>query len=208
MGLKGLVDFVNQLNILDLEKLLLSGEPEGFNLLKLPEPVTPETFCQYLKNVPPLQLIKFMNPQKASEIQKAVKKISSHAHFGQSMTDFFARDDALEPALVICEVLRGKEDMGEVLEKRGASFLALAQPYEKHRSTMDHDAISKKFTRISQRLKSSKKRRLVCFSFQRGRCNFENCLYKHECSRCGSSNHGERKCRRRRRRSTTRSSAN
>ena len=37
------------------------------------------------------------------------------------MADFFAHDDALEPALaVISEVLRNKEDLDEVLKKKWA----------------------------------------------------------------------------------------
>ena len=99
---------MNQLNILDLEKAFTDGEAAGFKLLKMQVPVLPETFCQYLKSVPPLTLIKFINPQKAANIQKLVTKISSLAHFSQSMADFFARDDALEPVLaVVCEILRG-----------------------------------------------------------------------------------------------------
>ena len=97
--------------------------PGGLKLLKLPMPVLPETMCKYLKNVPPLKLIELINPQKAADIQKILGKISSLAHFSQSMTDFFAHDDSLEPALaVVCEVLRDNEDVGAVLKKRSATF--------------------------------------------------------------------------------------
>ena len=101
MGLKGLVDFINQLNIMDLEKLFDKGEPEGFKLLKIPTPVSPETFCKYLEHVPPLKLIEFVNQEKAKNIRNAIQKIKSLAHFSQSMTDYFARDDAPEPALAV-----------------------------------------------------------------------------------------------------------
>ena len=123
IGLKGLIDFINQLNILDLEKVFEKGEAEGFKLLKMPTPVPPATFCNYLKKVPPLKLIEFVNQEKAKEIQKIMAKISSLAHFSQSMADYFARDDALEPALaVVCEVLRNTEDVGGVLKNQAAHF--------------------------------------------------------------------------------------
>ena len=62
------------------------------------------------------------------------------AYFGESLTDYFALDDVLEPALaVICEVLRGSEDFGAVLEKRSSSFIGLAQAFQKFRSPNDHD---------------------------------------------------------------------
>ena len=80
-------------------------------------------------------MIEFINKVKAADILKLVGKISSLAHFSQSMADYFARDDALEPALaVVCEVLRTSQDVGGVLEKRAATFMSLAQPYDKHRS--------------------------------------------------------------------------
>ena len=204
-GLKGLVDFLNQLNILDLEKGLAGGSAEGFKLLKMPVPVQPETFCQYLKNVPPLSILEFINPQKAAIIRELIKKISSLAHFSQSMADFFAHDDALEPALaVICEVLRNKEDLCEVLTKRGATFLSLAQPYDKHRSASDHDAVETKKPDGTLKSKYTKRPRFSCFAFQRDSCKYRDCKFSHECSLCGLRRHGSRACPNKRTKSTSR----
>ena len=86
---------------MDLEKSSADGNAEGFKLLKMPVPVLPETFCQYLKNVPPMSILEFINPQKVAVIRKLIDKISSLAHFSRSMADFLAHDDALEPALVV-----------------------------------------------------------------------------------------------------------
>ena len=209
MGLKGLIDFVNQLNILDLEKELNGGETEGFKLLKIPTPVSPETFCKYLEHTPPLKLIEFINGKKAANIKKLLAKISSVAHFSQSMTDFFASDDALEPALaVVCEVLRDTEDIGGVLKKNGTSFLRLAQPYEKNRSPNDHDVVDKKRpqkSRASGRRGSSS--RFHCWDFQKGDCKFgKKCSFSHKCRNCGSPNHGSYECTKKSRRSRSRRS--
>ena len=103
--------------------------------MKMPEPISPETMCDYLKEAPPIKLVEFFNRKKAADILKTLKKVSSLAHFSQSMADYFARDDALEPALsVVCEILRNDLDVGAVLEKRSATFMSLALPYDKHRS--------------------------------------------------------------------------
>ena len=51
-GLKGLVDFLNQLHVMDLEKLLQKGNAEGFKALRLPNSIPPETMCKYLKDTP------------------------------------------------------------------------------------------------------------------------------------------------------------
>ena len=201
VGLKGLVDFLNQLNIMDLEKLLNNGEPEGFNLLKIPGPMAPETLCSCLESTPPIKMIEFINKVKAADILKLVGKISSLAHFSQSMADYFARDDALEPALaVVCEVLRTSQDVGGVLEKRAATFMSLAQPYDKHRSSADRDAILSKNTGKYSAAGLPARRRGFCYSFQTDECKSKFCTFRHACKRCGSSTHGERRCDKKRRR--------
>ena len=161
-GLKGLVDFLNQLNIMDFQKLLQCGESEGFKVLKMPGPIKPETMCEILKNVPPLKLIECINKQKAADIQKLLEKISSLAHFSQSMTDFFAHDDALEPALaVVCEVLRMNVGGTGSLPKN-STFLSLAQPYDKQRSEEDHDLFVKKKAKKTLDVFRRRARRAVC----------------------------------------------
>ena len=161
---------------MDLEKSLQEGATEGFNLFKMPTPVHPENFCKYLENVPPLKLIEFVNSQKAVKIRKLLSKISSLAHFSQSMADYFAHDDALEPALAaVCEVLRNNEDVGAVLEKRAATFLSLAQPYDKLRSEADHDAPKEVESKKSTEQKATKNRKkpFPCNNFQRGLCRIK-----------------------------------
>ena len=195
-GLKGLIDFLNQLNIMDLERAFQKGESEGFNLLKMPVQIYPETFCKHLKNVPPMKLIEFVNAEKAADIRKLISKISSLAHFSQSMADYYAHDDALEPALAaVCEALRNHEDVGAVLDKRAATFLSLAQPYDKLRSEADHDARrAPKSKNTAERRPSRNPRQLHCFRFQRGSCRIKNCDFKHECRHCGSRGHGKIDC--------------
>ena len=141
----------------------------------MPTPVSPEIFCRYLEHVPPMKLIEFVNKNKADNIRKALEKISSLAHFNLSMADYYARDDALEPSLaVVCEVLRNTEDIGGLLKKRGATFLSLAQPYEKERSKDDHDLTQ------NQNRKTGTSN-MSCWRFNAGGCNFDNCFYKHVC---------------------------
>ena len=155
---------------------------------------------------PPLKLIEFINEGKATKIKRLLSKISSLAHFSQSMTDYFASDDALEPALaVICEVLRGSDDIGGVLKNEGTSFLRLAQPYEKNRSPGDHDVTEKK-PKKSSVLERGKSGRLICWDFQKGSCKSKSCKFSHECKNCSSKNHGAYACTRKSKRSRSRKS--
>ena len=210
IGLKGLIDFLNQLNIMDLEKSLQEGESEGFNLFKLPTPVGPETFCKFLENVPPIKLIELVNSQKAADIRKLLSKVSSLAHFSQSMADYFAHDDALEPALAaVCEVLRNSEDVGAVLKKRAATFLSLAQPYDKLRSGADHD-VKKEFRsrNITEQNSTRRRKPFHCYRFNRGSCEEVNCEFRHVCSQCSSRRHGKVDCPNRKSKSKGRKSRN
>ena len=201
IGLKGLIDFLNQLNMMDLEKFLNKGEVDAFKLLKLPGPVSLENAKDILRSAPPIKIIEFINEEKAAGILKLVKKISSLAHFSQSMAEFFARDDALEPALaVVCEVLRTCPDVGGILEKRATSFMSLAQPFDKHRSAADRDARS---ARSVTNVYSRNSRKLgVCWAFQKDKCSDKQCNFRHECQTCGARSHGENRCRKNRRRSS------
>ena len=100
------------------------------------------------------------------------------------MADFFAHYDVLEPALgLVSEVLRNKENVGEVM-KMGATFLSLAQPLEKLRSASDHDVVETDKPERTVGPKRTKGLRMLCFSLQRGACKFRG--YSHECSLCGS----------------------
>ena len=201
IGLKGLIDFLNQLNIMDLEKLLNSGVSGGFKLLKMPGPVSPETLCEYLKDAPPIKIIEFFNQKKAADILKTLKMVSSLAHFSQSMADYFARDDALEPALsVVCEVLRNDQDVGAVLEKRSATFMSLALPYDKHRSVEDRDVSKKTSGSKGSKSRTPKGRLGYCFHFQKKRgCFSSGCTFIHKCDRCDSTRHGRCDCRKEKR---------
>ena len=97
-----------------------------------------------IKDVPPIKILSLINSTKAEEISMLLQRVSSAAHFSQSMTDYYAHDDAVEPALaVLCEVMRTGPDIGAVLKNNLTNFLGLAQKYQKLRSAEDHDFTSK-----------------------------------------------------------------
>ena len=138
-------------------------------------------------------------------MEKIVETIDGVLNFGQSMSDYFAHDDALEPALAaVCEVLRSNPNIGSILDKRCTSFLALAQCYQKHSSHNDKDfcaTISGKGTNFGRKpqnaAKNSIKRytRGLCFNFQENGCfRGTACNFAHKCDKCGSYDHGANAC--------------
>ena len=207
-GLRSNVDFVNQLNIMNLKALFEDGDEQNLALAKLEELVQPKELFECLKAVPPIKILELVNSKKAANLTKMIKTITDVAHFGQSMASFFALDDALEPALAaVCEVLRSNPNIGSILEKRCTSFLAIAQCYQKQCSPLDMDISPStpkmaqpraKRKRIPGRSSEYQYSRGVCFSFQRGECRRgASCSFTHKCDNCGNTGHGARVCRNR-----------
>lgn len=206
-GLRADLDFINQLNLLDLEDILKKGEVEALNLLKLDEPILPSDLFTSLKNAPPLKIIQLLNETSAAKLVQSLRKISELAHFSQSMADYFAHDDALEPALaVLCEVLRNAPNTGAVLNNKCQTFLGLAACFQKLRSPEDHDIKMEK-SNAQPADKSAKKSRQprptrglpyrpgLCFRFQGpDGCHNNTCSYSHVCALCRSDSHGKSQC--------------
>ena len=210
-GLKGNLEFLNQLNISDLEKEMDAGDPAALKLLKLQEPMTSTDWCEVVKDVPPLKLLGLINSSKATVISELIQRISSVAHFSQSMTDYFAHDDALEPALsVLCEVLRMGPNFGAVLKNDFTTFLGLAQKYQKLRSVGDRDFgrnVAARGTGVRARATARDRQVYTprtghpryplgfCFDFQEpGGCSRRKCTFKHKCTVCEGEDHGKCGC--------------
>ena len=164
----------------------------------------PSELFLVLRKVPLIKILKLWNAEKTDELLAAIQEIADALHFSLSMTDFFAHDDALEPALaVVCEVLRTDPDIGSQLRLSKASFLSLAQCYQKQRSPKDKDfEITQKQAPRPRR--PTKRQRTnqnppykfgLCFDFQgENSCDRQPCRYTHECAKCRSSRHGEFSC--------------
>ena len=146
-----------------------------------------------------------------------IQRISSVAHFSQSMTDYFAHDDAVEPALAaLCEVLRTGPDVGAVLKNGYTNFLGLAQKYQKSRSVGDKDFernVAARATGVCAQATAWDKQKNplrtssppiphiarypygFCFDFQEASgCSRRKCSFKHKCAECESPDHGKCRC--------------
>ena len=69
--------------------------------MKIPAPISPVTIYNYLKEAPPIKIVKFFNQKNVADVLKTLKMVASVIHFSQSMADYFTRDDALKPALSV-----------------------------------------------------------------------------------------------------------
>ena len=118
-GLKCNVEFLNQLNLHDLSKILLDGEQKLSSLHKSVHAKLGDIF-ECLKDIPIIDILKLIDSKKAGKICSSLDKITALAHLSQSMGNYFARDDSLDPALsIVCQALRGNIDIEYILRKRG-----------------------------------------------------------------------------------------
>ena len=205
-GLKSNVDFLNQLNLHDLVKNFLGGKQNITTLHKSTRRKLGDIF-ECLKDVPLIDILKLIDPGKAEKIFTPIYKIVALAHFSQSMGNYFACDDSLDPALnIVCEALRGNIDIEYILRKRGGTFQSLASTYHHLRSTGDRDLNGSTHSprnrgswrsgvyrgNTRKHPPSSK----ICWEFDKNdRCSKRDCKFSHRCRRCGSKKHGEKSCR-------------
>ena len=63
-----------------------------------------------------IDILKLIDNEKAKKIFTSIDKIVALAHVSQSMGNYFARDDFLDPALsTVCQALRGSKDFAFIL---------------------------------------------------------------------------------------------
>ena len=183
----------------DLMKALIDGKKD---VKSLPKSVCAKLsdFFECLKDIPILDVLKLIDDKKAQKILATLDKIVSLANLSQSMGNYFARDDSLDPALcVVCEGLRASTDFEDMLKLRGGTFQSLASAYHHLKATTDRDAAGRSNPRGGGGYRATNSRAQMggfCFHFQRNsRCTKRDCTYVHRCSKCNRTDHGARECR-------------
>ena len=119
-GLKSNIDFLIQLDILNLKTCLqdTSFTPQRNNAPHLSS----------LSDGSFLDTINRLNPSRCTKVCKIIDRISNNLNFTQSLAEYFATDDMLEPALMlISEVLRRGPDLHKNLH--GGTFASNAMVY-------------------------------------------------------------------------------
>ena len=208
MGLKCNVDFLNQLNMHDLMTNLIDRTQDITSVSKTSISKLEDIF-ECLKDVPIIDILKLIDNEKAKKIFVSIEKIVALAHVSQSMGNYFARDDSLDPALsTVCQALRGDIEFEYILRSGGATFQSLASAYYHLKSPGDCDLSGSTLTSRGKGFNSGNfgnnrniRPRMTsgiyyCWEFQRAsRCSRRDCKFTHRCQRCGSKKHGEKSCR-------------
>ena len=137
-GLKCNVDFLNQLNMHDLMSMLIKGKQSASEIHKSVIAKLGDIF-ECIKDVPLIEILSLIDKEKAQKILLIIDKIVALAHVSQSMGNYFASDDSLEPALsVVCQGLRGDCNFEHIL-RSGVTFQSLASAFHHLKSPKDRD---------------------------------------------------------------------
>ena len=204
LGLVANVAFYNRLNLADLASWVAAGTSLDV------APVRPDTmlslsqFKDLARRLSPLDLLRWLTPDKAAQLSEAISDISALADYEQSLCNHLAASEALEPAHAA---------LGTLL-RTGANFKAAllnnpiqlaAQAVAPLCAGVDIDGVLPKsksgtpFRRVKSRTPTRTSTSPtyplgVCFDFQKGLCARASCRYNHYCASCRSGSHGQMAC--------------
>ena len=201
MGLVANVAFYNRLNLTDLTSWLSAGTSLDTAAVRPNTLLSLSQLREIAQRLSPLDLLRWLTPDKAVQLSGAVSDISALADYGQSLCNYLAASEALEPAHAA---------LGSLL-RTGANFKAALQNNPIHLAAqavaplcagVDIDGVLTKpkpstpLRRVKSRTPTRPNTPLpyqlgLCFDFQKGECFRATCKYNHYCASCRSGSHGQ-----------------
>ena len=199
LGLVANLGFYNRLNLGDLIDLLDTGDRSVLEALSADSQFTASQLADALTRVSPLDVLRLLAPTKAAGIESCIERITSLADYAQTVCNHLAASEALEPAhAVICRLLQRGANFKEANAHQ--PFHLAAQAVAPLCRTPDIDGVlPKKSARYSARstagsLRDTRYRKGFCFAYQSDTCTRRNCAFKHACSGCTLTGHGQANC--------------
>ena len=204
MGLVANVAFYNRLNLTDLTSWLSAGTSLDIAAVRPNTSLSLSQFKDIAQRLSPLDLLRWLTPDKAVQLSDAVSDISALADYGQSLCNHLAASEALEPAhAALGNLLRTGANFKAALQNNPIQLAA--QAYAPLCAYVDIDGVltKSKTNTPPRRVKSRTPTRPstslpyqvgVCFDFQNGACFRANCKYNHNCASCRSGSHGQAAC--------------
>ena len=204
-GLKSNINFLIQLDIQNLKTILANKnfEPQELSTHLYPPQLSDGSFLSTLYT---------LNQKRCIEICEIIERIAANLEFSQSLGEYFANDDMLEPALMlIADALRKGPNLLKTLN--GGSVASNALIFRNRAAIGDHDKnaspksfqlkknqIDGKNTYKNNVFSQTRQKQLTfkmgyCFRFQHTNvCQNSDCPYNHICHQCDSADHGYKSC--------------
>ena len=200
------MDFLIQLDLESLKACLLN---ESFS----PTVSTAHNNANPLSNGSFLDTMRHMDFTRFRKFCTILNRIQGNLEFTQSLSEYFATDDMVEPALLVVSAAI-RRDINLAKSLRGGSVAASALMYRHQASPRDHDFSARRSTFREQRTQNSRHRFSTsisrrqtkftttptypigtCWRFQAtDTCDDNDCQYDHTCCKCHSSSHGKKSC--------------
>ena len=197
-GIKSNVDFLIQLDIESLKTCLTDKSFSTKNNASL-DTLSDGSF---------LDTMRLLDANRFNKFCAIFNRIQANLDFTQSLSDYFATDEMLEPALmVVSDAIRRDLNLRTAL--RGGSVAANAVMYRYRASPKDREFSARRSPNREQRTpnasssfrpKSGSPRLAkypigTCWSFQTNNvCQKTDCTYDHSCCHCFSKSHGKESC--------------
>ena len=203
---KSNVDFLIQLDLESLKTCLLD---ETFN----PPISSAHRNATSLSNGSFLDTMRKMDYTRFQNFCSILNRIQGNLEFTQSLSEYFATDDMVEPALLVVSAAI-RRDLNLVKSLRGGSVAANALMYRHRASPRDHDFSARGSPSREPRTQNSRRRFSGSFSRNQNRstttpkypigtcwrfqatniCDDNDCQYDHTCCKCHSTSHGKKSC--------------
>ena len=185
MGLVANVAFYNRLNLTDLTSWLSAGTSLDIAAVHPNTLLSLSQFKDIAQRLAPLDLLRWLTPDKAVQLSDAVSDISALADYGQSLCNHLAASEALEPAhAAFGTLLRTGANFKAALKSNPIQLAA--QAVAPLCACVDIDGVLTKpkrstpFRRVKSRVPTRPSTSLpyqlgVCFDFQKGECFRATC---------------------------------
>ena len=205
LGLVANIAFYNRLNLADLTSWLEAGTSLDIAAVRPDTRLSLSQFKELMQRLSPLDLLRWLTPDKPDQLSKAVSDISALADYEQSLCNHLAASEALEPAhAVLGTLLRTGANFKNALMHNPIQLAAQAVAPLCTGADVDGVLPKPKISTPFQRTRSRTLPRMgtpapyppgLCFDFQKGVCFRTACRYKHICASCRSGAHGQLACR-------------
>ena len=204
LGLVANIAFYNRLNLGDLTSWLEAGTSVDIDAVRPDTRLSLTQFKALAQRLSPLDLLRWLTPDMADQLSKAVSDISALADYEQSLCNHLAASEALEPAhAVLGTLLRTGANFKTALMHNPIQLAAQAVAPLCAGADIDGALLKSKTNTPFQRTGSRTLPRTgttapyppgFCYDFQKGVCYRPACRYKHQCASCRSGTHGQLAC--------------
>ena len=150
-------------------------------------------FVQMLRQASPLDVLKLIDFGCFLRVSRGLDQVAECLDYTQRLVNIVGDKSALNPVMsAVSEAFTRRRISGR-FENQSVKIDTLLHVSTKGRNDDDAKVAQSSSNKVDRKENADQ----ICFLFQKNRCTFRNCRYRHECNLCNSTAHGMIDCRRR-----------